>query len=174
MRITRAFFALTLLLIASPSAQAHTSVIETVPAYKSTLTSMPQEISIRFTDQLMTVGESQVNRISIYAPDSHEVTIVKTTVAGNLLTATLADDSYIDGTYIVSYRVVSADGHAISGSYDLYLNEPGRISPVTEEQPAIEHSSFFHIHQTHIAWAGGIFIVIILWAIYRRFDGGDE
>ena len=174
MRVIRAIFTLTLLLIASPSALAHTSVIETLPAYKSTLTSMPAEISIRFTDQLMTVGESKVNTISISAPDSHDVVITKTIVAGNLLTATLGKDTYIDGTYIVSYRVVSADGHAISGSYDLYLNKPGRTSTPTAEQPVMEHNSFFHVHQTHIAWAGGFFILIILWVIYRRFDGGDE
>lgn len=122
----------------------------------------------------MTVGDNPVNRISISAPDSRELSLEETVVEGNLLTATLGKDSYIDGTYIVTYRVVSADGHVISGSYDLYLNEPGRTSPVTAEQPTIEHSSFFHVHQTHIAWAGAIFIVIILWAIYRRFDGGDE
>jgi methionine-rich copper-binding protein CopC len=174
MRLARPLLALIFLLIAPQSALAHTSVIDTTPLYKSTLTSMPSEISIRFTDQLMTIGDNPVNKISVSAPDSQEVSIVKTTVAGNLLSVTLGDDSYIDGTYIVSYRVVSADGHVISGSYDLYLNKPGRTSPVATDQPTIEHSSFFHVHQTHIAWAGAILILIILWAIYRRFDGGDE
>ena len=159
---------LALLLIGSTAASAHTSVVTTTPLYKSTLTSMPLQISIEFTDELMTIGDKKVNTISVTAPDKGEVTLTSITLDKNLITANLPDVNYQDGTYLVSYRVVSADGHPVSGSYPIYLNAPSapQSQPVTEEE---EHG-FFHIHQTHLIQAGVVLILIALWWGYRRFN----
>ena len=159
---------LALLLIGSTAASAHTSVVTTTPLYKSTLTSMPLQISIEFTDELMTIGDKEVNTISITAPDKGEVSLTSITLDKNLITANLQDVDFQDGTYLVSYRVVSADGHPVSGSYPLYLNAPSapESQPVAQED---EHG-FFHIHQTHIIQAGVVLILITLWWGYRRFN----
>lgn len=159
---------LALLLMSATAASAHTSVVTTTPLYKSTLTSMPLQISIEFTDELMTIGDEKVNTISITAPDKGEVSLTSITLDKNLITANLQDVDFQDGTYLVSYRVVSADGHPVSGSYPLYLNAPSapESQPVAQED---EHG-FFHIHQTHIIQAGVVLILIILWWGYRRFN----
>jgi methionine-rich copper-binding protein CopC len=159
---------LALLLMSSAAASAHTSVVTTTPLYKSTVTSMPLQISIEFTDELMTIGDKEVNTISVTAPDKSEVTLTSITLDKNLITANLPDLEYQDGTYLVSYRVVSADGHPVSGSYPLYLNapSPSASQPVTQE----EGHGFFHIHQTHIIQAGVVLILIALWWGYRRFN----
>ena len=162
--LTFAFFSLSL----SPAA-AHTSVVKTVPEYKSTLTEMPQAISIEFTDVLMTLGEKKVNSIELTSPDGSLVAIESTAIDQRTLTVQLPEQSYQDGTYLVSYRVVSADGHSISGSYELYLNAPG-TSATTTTTEHLEHNGFFHVHQTHIIWAGIALIFIILWVGYRRFN----
>lgn len=159
---------LALLLIGSTAASAHTSVVTTTPLYKSTVTSMPLQISIEFTDELMTIGDEKVNTISVIAPDKSEVNLTSITLDKNLITANLPDVDYQDGTYLVSYRVVSADGHPVSGSYPIYLNAPSAPAsqPVTQEG---DHG-FFHIHQTHIIQAGVVLILIALWWGYRRFN----
>lgn len=159
---------LALLLISSAAASAHTSVVTTTPLYKSTVTEMPLQISIEFTDELMTIGDKKVNTISITAPDKSEVSLTSLTLDKNFIIANLPDVDYADGTYLVSYRVVSADGHPVSGSYPLYLNAPS----APESQPASqeEDHGFFHIHQTHIIQAGVVLILIALWWGYRRFD----
>lgn len=159
---------LALLLIGSTAASAHTSVVTTTPLYKSTVTSMPLQISVEFTDELMTIGDKEVNTISITAPDKSEVSLTSITLDKNLITANLPDVDYQDGTYLVSYRVVSADGHPVSGSYPLYLNAPSAPAsqPVTQE----DDHGFFHIHQTHIIQAGVVLILIVLWWGYRRFN----
>jgi copper transport protein len=159
---------LALLLMSSAAASAHTSVVTTTPLYKSTVTSMPLQISIEFTDELMTIGDKEVNTISVTAPDKSEVTLTSITLDKNLITANLPDLDFQDGTYLVSYRVVSADGHPVSGSYPLYLNAPSapESQPVAQED---EHG-FFHIHQTHIIQAGVVLILITLWWGYRRFN----
>jgi copper transport protein len=129
---------------------------------------MPLQISIEFTDELMTIGDKEVNTISVTAPDKSEVTLTSITLDKNLITANLPDLDFQDGTYLVSYRVVSADGHPVSGSYPLYLNAPSapESQPVAQED---EHG-FFHIHQTHIIQAGVVLILITLWWGYRRFN----
>ena len=159
---------LALLLIGSTAASAHTSVVTTTPLYKSTVTSMPLQISIEFTDELMTIGDEEVNTISITAPDKSEISLTSISLVKNLITANLPDVDYQDGTYLVFYRVVSADGHPVSGSYPLYLNAPSAPAsqPVTQE----DDHGFFHIHQTHIIQAGVVLILIVLWWGYRRFN----
>jgi len=150
-------------------AAAHTSVVKTVPEYKSTLTEMPQSISIEFTDVLMTLGEKKVNSIELTGPDGSPVAIESTSIDQRTLTVQLPEQSYQDGTYLVSYRVVSADGHSISGSYELYLNTPSKgVAPIEE------HQSFFHVHQGHIIQAGVALIFIALWWSYRRFTREQE
>jgi len=146
-------------------ASAHTSVVKTTPSYKSTLEQMPESISIEFTDVLMTLGEKKVNSIEVRDPEGSIVPVGQSTVDQRTLTVQLPARSYSDGTYLISYRVVSADGHSISGSYELYLNTPSEdVSPIEV------HESFFHIHQGHILQGGVALILILLWWAYRRFN----
>jgi copper resistance protein C len=153
----------------SQAAIAHTSVVKTDPAYKTTLTEMVDHITIEFTDTLMILGDKDVNTIALTAPDGSEVEIKGLSVIQNSITAQLPQGDFLDGTYIVNYRVVSADGHPVSGSYELYLNAPGRSVATTAVEHE-EHNGFFHVHQTHIIWAGIALILIVLWVGYRRFN----
>jgi methionine-rich copper-binding protein CopC len=154
-------------LIALPGAQAHTSVVATIPEYKSTLAEMPATISIQFTDELMVLGKSKVNSIVISDPSNQIIPGLKISVNGSTLLTQIPSADYLEGTYIVSYRVVSADGHPVSGSYELYLDHPSDSKNITAIH-AEEHS-FFHLHRTHFYQAGAVLIVIILWWGYRRF-----
>ena len=153
----------------SQAAIAHTSVVKTDPTYKTTLTEMVDHITIEFTDTLMILGDKEVNTIAMTAPDGSEVEIKGLSVIQNSITAQLPQEDFADGTYIVNYRVVSADGHPVSGSYELYLNAPG-TSVATKTVEHEEHNGFFHVHQTHIIWAGIALIFIVLWVGYRRFN----
>ncbi len=153
----------------SPSAAfGHTSVVSTTPIYKSTLAQMPTQVSITFTDDLMEIGEKKVNTISITAPDNSEVKIAAITIEKNVIIAELPQDKFNDGTYVVTYRVVSADGHPVSGSYELYLNAPS--APVKSATAVEDEHGFLHVHQTHLIQAGVVLILIVLWWGYRRFN----
>jgi hypothetical protein len=135
------------------------------------MTSMVDSISIEFTDQLMTLGSKKVNSLELQAPDGSKVSLENMSVDKNLLSASVPVGVYLDGTYIVSYRVVSADGHGISGSYELYLNQPSiGVAPPSGGEEGEEHDEFFHFHQSHFIWAGAVAICLLLWIIYRRFD----
>jgi copper transport protein len=164
-KVSHLILGVALLSFSLAPASAHTSVVKTVPEYKSTLTEMPQAISIEFTDVLMTVGEKKVNVIEVSAPDGSPISIMSTSINERTLSALLPKQIYPDGTYLVSYRVVSADGHSVSGSYELYLNTPSKRT-----EPVEEHQGFFHVHQGHIIQAGFVLLLIVLWWSYRRFN----
>lgn len=152
----------------SMPASAHTSVVITDPLYKSELTSMPKKVSIEFTDKLIVFGDKKINTIQIADPNGADVPLSKTMVSKNVLTAELAPRKFIDGVYIVSYRVVSEDGHGVSGSYELYLNSP---APSASDTPVTEHhSGFIHFHQTHLIESGVVLMLISLWWAYRKFN----
>lgn len=152
-------------------ASAHTTVVKTTPTYQSTLDLFPEKISIEFTDELMIIGDKEINTISINNPNNQVVAISSIEVAGSTLTAKPAAQEFPKGTYTVSYRVVSADGHPVSGSYELYLKEASeKIAEVAPINTATSHTGFFHIHQTHLIQAGAVAILIILWWGYRRFN----
>jgi len=168
-KVSRLILIFTFLSFSFAPAAAHTSVVKTVPEYKSTLSEMPPSISIEFTDVLMTLGEKKVNSIELTGPDGSPVAIESTSIDQRTLTVQLPEQSYQDGTYLVSYRVVSADGHSISGSYELYLNTPSKGAA-----PVEEHQGFFHVHQGHIIQAGVALIFIALWWSYRRFTREQE
>ena len=172
-KISRLLLALTLSIFSLTPAAAHTSVVKTVPEYKSTLTEMPQSITIEFTDVLMTLGDKKVNTIELTGPDGSLIAIESTSIDQRTLTVQLPEESYQDGTYLVSYRVVSADGHSISGSYELYLNAPSHSSG-KGVAPVAEHQGFFDLHQGHIIQAGVALIFIALWWGYRRFTREQE
>lgn len=158
-------------LISPTFAAAHTSVVKTIPQYQSTLTEMVAEISIEFTDELLTLGEEKVNTIEVSGPNRAPVKITQLIIEGREITALLGDQEYDDGTYLVEYRVVSADGHPVSGSYELYLNKPSTGKATSTTLQSTEHESFIHIHKTHLIWAALALLPILAWGLYRRYKG---
>jgi methionine-rich copper-binding protein CopC len=163
------FFALLATAIITPTAAyAHAGLVSANPAANSKVNVMPREISLTFTEDLMVLGDKEVNTLGLNLMDGPEVPLTDVKVAGAVLTATIPAGDYEAGTYEIFYKIVSADGHKLSDSYSFSLNAP-LIAPA----PAVdhkEHEGFFHIHQAHIAEVGIALILIVLWIGYRRFN----
>lgn len=155
-------------------AEAHTTVVKTIPQYQSTFTEMVAEISIEFTDELLTLGEEKVNTIELTGPNDAQINILQLIIEGRKIRALLGEQEYQDGTYRVDYRVVSADGHPVSGSYELYLNTPSvSVEPIAALQ-SNEHESFIHLHKTHLIWGALAFLPILAWILYRRIKAPNQ
>jgi len=102
----------------SYSSYAHSSMIEQIPKGNATITEMPQEVKLIFDEELLDLGSG--NSVIVRNPDGKEVT----TGATKLLSSNISRDltaSTMPGKYSVSYRVVSADGHVVEGTYQLIL-----------------------------------------------------
>jgi len=124
----------------SVPAQAHTDLIEAVPADGSDLEAAPTNVIFTFNEELL---EATV-RVSITNESGAVVAKDVAESAGSVVTVPWPAD-LPDGTYSVSYRVVSGDGHPVTGeiSFRYGLNDvasesateiPEASSSVTEAE----------------------------------------
>lgn len=99
------------LLFASP-ASAHAELVNTTPANGEQLTSPPTEVQMRFTESvnLLDGGIRLIDNAgtTVLTPDP--------TTDGQTVTWPMPAD-LPEGPYVVTWRVVSSDGHPISGAF---------------------------------------------------------
>ncbi|WP_117667066.1 copper resistance CopC family protein [Micromonospora sp. MW-13] len=119
-RLSLAALAAVLVVLGVPTpAQAHNSLRSADPARDATLNVAPTEIALEFTERLnptfttIVVTDAGNQRVGTGAP------VVAETRGTVTLTAPLGN-----GTYTVAYRVVSADGHPVQGSYAFAVADP--------------------------------------------------
>lgn len=120
----RILFLVAAILLVPVSANAHAGLVSANPVANKEITAMPDRISLTFTEDLMVLGENDVNSISLNLMDGPEVTLTDVKVEGAVLSATIPAGGYESGTYEVFYKIVSADGHKLSDSYAFSLNAP--------------------------------------------------
>jgi methionine-rich copper-binding protein CopC len=112
-------------LVGLPSAAfAHAGVVATSPVQDQVLMSMAREISIQFSEELLTIENQNVNTISLTELDGPEIELENVIVDGAFLKAEIPIGDYAPGTYEVNYRIVSADGHKVADSFTFSLNAP--------------------------------------------------
>ncbi|WP_416905567.1 copper resistance CopC family protein [Micromonospora echinospora] len=111
---------------ASPAA-AHNTLQEATPARNARVTTPPGEITLRFMQKL----DPDLTTITLTDDTGQEMPTGEVTVTGP--TGTIAiDEPIANGTYTVAYRVVSADGHPVRGSYRFTVADPTRTAGPTE------------------------------------------
>ncbi len=131
---------LLLLLLASalwaPPASAHTRLLEVTPAEGSVLATAPGTVELRFNEPV-TVVESA---FALYdSAGRHTVdglpSMVEVTSRDQVVTATLPAE-LVRGSYLLSWRVVSADGHPIGGATGFAVGEPSAppVAPAPDAQ----------------------------------------
>lgn len=109
-----------LLLATAPAANAHTSLVSSNPKSNAMLMASPKSISITFNEDLIKISGKNVSKISLSNTIGNvklgAITINKGTITAKLL-KTLPVSKYK-----VTYRVVSADGHPVSGSFNFWVH----------------------------------------------------
>ncbi|GAA4905325.1 copper transport protein [Stackebrandtia albiflava] len=109
---------LLLVLLAGTPAHAHATVVSTSPAADEIVATAPSEIVVEFSEQVSVVAAET----GVIAPDGERADAEPARSEGNVLTYRLRDD-LPRGTYLVSYRVISADGHPVPGGYTFSIGE---------------------------------------------------
>lgn len=112
---------LTLLGLAAP-ASAHNSLVSSNPANEATVAQSPSGIELTF-DQPVQKGNG-LNTISVSGPDDTAWKTGTVEVASNVVSAPL-DELGPAGGYRIAYRIVSADGHPVTGELKFTLANAG-------------------------------------------------
>ena len=149
-----------------PVAQAHVTVIKTVPQYQSTIKELPSQITITFSSPLVVLSSKNPNTITVLNPNRKSVTLQDATVDGAVISVPIDTSNPLTGAYTVRYRVVSTDGHGVSGSYNFAVSSGEEAQPLPAPTADKGHG-FWHLHLTHVLQGAGALLGIGAWALYR-------
>ncbi|MGW4051209.1 copper resistance CopC family protein [Streptomyces sp. NPDC004779] len=107
-------------------AAAHTDLVSSTPAPDASLDAPPVSVALTFSDE-MTERYAQV---ALTAPDGTPAGQSSPTVAGTSATLPVRP-GLGPGRYTVGYRVVSADGHPVAGSFTFTVKTPPLTPPTS-------------------------------------------
>ncbi|MGX7675585.1 copper resistance CopC/CopD family protein [Plantactinospora sp. DSM 117369] len=119
------FGAVAVLLGPARPAAAHAAVVGTVPQQQAVLGFSPTEVTITFSEPVTLVP----GRAQVLAPDGKRINSAEATVRDATLRIPIRVADRPLGTYLVSYRVISADSHPVAGSYTFAVGAASATPP---------------------------------------------
>ena len=105
-------------------ASAHATRTATDPVENAALTTAPTRVSATFNEQL----QPSFAAMTVVGPDGNLWSQGDPQVQGAVVSVAVRPLGPA-GTYTVNYRVTSADGHVVSGSWSFELTQPGTGTP---------------------------------------------
>jgi copper resistance protein C len=152
---------LALIAITAPGvASAHATRIAADPAPDAALTTAPRQVSATFNEQLQTTFAA----MNVVGPDGNVWSAGAPRVQGAVVAVDLMPLGPI-GAYTVNYRVTSADGHVVSGSWSFRLTAAGNGTP---GPPAAAAPGNGGIPVWPFFAAGAVIVVAGTWWALRR------
>jgi copper transport protein len=161
-----------------PSADAHAQLLKTTPAAGFQSDQSPASVEILFNERLDPGGA----RLSVLDQKSHTVTSADPERIEQGKGLRLALPKLGEGHYTVSYNVISADGHPVSGAYVFTVGHPAPLPDAGQLDP---HTLVGHVHNhgggtaltdrgflvyaSRILYYAGLLGTagLVLWSLYR-------
>jgi methionine-rich copper-binding protein CopC len=124
------------LLLVSP-ASAHNVLVGSSPADGASVSTGPGTVRLNFNAPV----QEGPNVLTVIGPDGqHWEKTENATVLGDSVSTTVAPLGPA-GRYAVGYRIISADGHPVSGEVTFTLTKPGTGKPVQQNGSAATGST---------------------------------
>lgn len=151
-------------LVGAGTAAAHATLLATDPADNASLTQAPARVSATFSEAL----QAQFAAMTVVGPDGNLWSAGEPQVEGAVLSVGVRPLGP-PGTYTVNFRVTSADGHVINGSWKFELTVPGTGTP----GPSVAAPADTASEDTIPVWpffAGAVLVIGVgaVWAVRRR------
>lgn len=137
--IFSALLAISLAAFSSTASLAHSGVVSSSPSSDQVVNEIPSEISVTFSEELLVLEGRDVNTLSLAPQGATEISLADVRVEGNLLRASVPAGEYPAGTYVMTYRVISADGHEVSDAITFSLDIP-IAAPASSASPEVVKS----------------------------------
>ena len=143
-------------------ASAHAVRVATDPVENAELSQAPQKVSATFNEKL----QPQFAAMTVVGPDSNLWSTGDPHVDGAVISVGVLPLGP-SGTYTVNYRVTSADGHVVSGSWSFRLTVAGMGSPGPSASATNPSGDGIPVWPFFVA-AGLIVAVGATWAVRRQ------
>jgi copper transport protein len=111
--------ALAALILPAGPASAHAVLLRSSPPADSVLATAPGQVVLEFSEPVRLVPD----KIRVIAPDGQRTEAGEPTADGSKVTVALKPGGQ-RGTYLVSYRVISADSHPVAGGFTYSVGAP--------------------------------------------------
>lgn len=151
------------LVLGSVPASAHAAMVSTDPGDGERLTTAPAKVTLEFNENIASPAF-----IVITAPDGTRVRTGSIEAVDKTVTTTVAPVD-MKGTYSMSYRVVSTDGHPVEGGTTFVVTTGKVAAPVA----AAGRDSFVHRHKGQFLWGGAgatVALAILLLPLRGKHD----
>ena len=155
-------FTVVLLGLATPAAMAHSELVSSNPSASTSIKELPQQIELEFNEELLNLGSG--NSISIMSPSGEDLGMGETSTDGAKITRLLNTASET-GTFEVKFRVASADGHVLNGSYTFNLIEP--VVTTVEKNNSIGAESGSNLLVNSVKVILGAAVVLLIGLVIR-------
>jgi copper transport protein len=116
----------------SSTADAHSQLVETLPAAGAQLTQSPDEIRLTFNEAV----ETKVGGIELLDSLSRKLKVSVIEANRDRTSIAVKPPKLDEGVYTVTYRIISEDGHPVNGSYVFVVGSP----------PAARDAETFNLH----------------------------
>lgn len=153
--IVSAGIAALLVLGVSAPASAHDELLGSTPSADEKLASSPASVVLTYSAAIMPEGA----KVVVWDADGKDWTSGDPVIDTNTLTVPL-DSSMPDAGYLVEWRVVSSDGHPISGKIPFAIGDAAPLQSVTSAPEATDDAS-----SVVPLVVGGIVIVVVVVAV---------
>ena len=100
------------LALGTTAASAHATLESSTPADGQSVPISPSELRITFSEAVTTISGG----VSVLNADGKTVDVGNSEIVGGRTLVAPITETLSDGTYVATYRVLSADGHPVSGS----------------------------------------------------------
>ncbi|WP_250035486.1 copper resistance CopC/CopD family protein [Paractinoplanes maris] len=114
---------------ASP-ASAHAILTQAAPQQGAIVKAAPEQVVLRFNEAIQVIP----GRTQVIGPDGKRVNVGDPAPQQNGMTIKLRPADRPLGTYLVSYRIVSADSHPISGAFTFSVGAPSASAPSAPDE----------------------------------------
>lgn len=122
------------LLLGAGQAFAHSRLQSSDPADGSSVASAPSRVSLTFNEQM----QPGFSTVTVLGPDNGRYETGEVTVAGGTVSIAVRPLGPT-GRYEIGYRVISEDGHPVTGSIGFTLTTAGPAAP--SSQPSVQPTS---------------------------------
>jgi len=142
---------------ASP-ASAHAALVSSSPAADALLQEAPTQVVLTFTEGVNPVAD----KVRVIAPNGRRVDRGEARASGAQLIVPLDTISQV-GTYLVTFRVISADSHPVGGAFAFSYKQVSPGGPPSAEG-AVGSSGFVLAALPVARWTGYVGLVLLVGA----------
>ncbi len=142
------------------AASAHAALVSTTPQGDSIVPAAPNQVVLTFTEGVTPVD----GKIKVIAPDGSRADRDEPRASGTQLIIPLKD---VDtrGTYLVTYRVISADSHPIGGAFSYSVGERSANGPPADAGANVQASTLVLWGLPLARWIGYLGLLLLVGAV---------